>query len=400
MNWGDRRMLKFPLDRVCLFSACVAVASAAADDKLPPCPDEAAPRSGHAVGATFLDREAREPDTATQVLDWLANSPSPTAPEGKAEASRGRFQTVEGPHAILIHQLSPIDAARRLAVIEATVDAFYREFEGLGFRLEPIRESLVSVAFRDRDLYRTALHRLGADGFANTSGFHHRPSGVVLGYDVRSTPEQRAGRRQLAVFRERIDRLSDADRPFSPLTTSTRLDRLCAEADARRAELDDDWLRIELGTVAHETVHQLAVASGLEPFPGAFPTWLHEGLAMQFEAIQDGRWAGLEVDSSSRLSDWRAIENPPRLAALLRDDGLRNGYRQEAYAASWALVAYLRREQSARFVKLIEALRSSRSSTAIAAAEALGSDYAAIEAGWLDWGKALKSSRDGGRPRK
>ena len=50
---------------------------------------------------------------------------------------------------------------------------------------------------------------------------------------------------------------------------------------------------IDLGTAAHEMIHQLAADSGLLPHHDAFPTWLHEGFAAQFEVIRGGRWAGI-----------------------------------------------------------------------------------------------------------
>ena len=49
---------------------------------------------------------------------------------------------------------------------------------------------------------------------------------------------------------------------------------------------------INEGTAAHEIIHLLAANSGLLPRHDAFPIWLQEGLAMQFEVIRGGRWAG------------------------------------------------------------------------------------------------------------
>ena len=57
--------------------------------------------------------------------------------------------------------------------------------------------------------------------------------------------------------------------------------------------LDLDRRSIDLGTAAHEMIHQLAVESGLVPRHDAFPHWLHEGLAAQFEVIRGGRWSGI-----------------------------------------------------------------------------------------------------------
>ena len=59
------------------------------------------------------------------------------------------------------------------------------------------------------------------------------------------------------------------------------------------------------GTLAHEMIHQLAADSGLLPRHDAFPYWLHEGFAAQFEVIRGGRWAGISRAHDLRLPDWR-----------------------------------------------------------------------------------------------
>ena len=44
--------------------------------------------------------------------------------------------------------------------------------------------------------------------------------------------------------------------------------------------LDLDRRSVDLGTAAHEMIHQLAVDSGLVPRHDMFPVWLHEGLGV------------------------------------------------------------------------------------------------------------------------
>ena len=88
------------------------------------------------------------------------------------------------------------------------------------------------------------------------------------------------------------------------------LDRLEREAAYRTAILDLDWRAIDLGTAAHEMIHQLAADSGLLPRHDAFPYWLHEGFAAQFEVIRGGRWAGIGRAHDLRLIDWRNIQLP------------------------------------------------------------------------------------------
>ncbi len=136
------------------------------------------------------------------------------------------------------------------------------------------------------------------------------------------------------------------------------IDRLEREAVFRTALLDLDWRSIDLGTAAHEMIHQLAADSGLLPHHDAFPYWLHEGFAAQFEVIRGGRWAGIGRAHDLRLTDWRNIRSPARLEQLVRDAGFGRGYQQELYAQAWALVYYLRTEHPGQFLTFIDLLRN------------------------------------------
>ena len=89
------------------------------------------------------------------------------------------------------------------------------------------------------------------------------------------------------------------------------------------------------------------------------PTPLHEGIAMQFEAIVGGRWAGLgaPVDApGSRLSRARARRPASNRRSATRASAPATS--AEAYARAWASVYYLRTERPAIFVSLLDGLRA------------------------------------------
>ena len=172
-------------------------------------------------------------------------------------------------------------------------------------------------------------------------------------------PEGRA--EALAARRRALQQLSEAI-DHLPRRGRLRLDlpgepaRLCDRAEARglleawRRDLDrrqllleTDRRAIDVGTAAHEMVHQLVRNSGLIRRHDDFPVWLHEGLATQFEVVRGGVWAGVGRVHDIRLPDWRAIAPPPPLIPLLRDLGFEHGYRRDLYAQSWALVYFLAR---------------------------------------------------------
>ena len=119
------------------------------------------------------------------------------------------------------------------------------------------------------------------------------------------------------------------------------IERLEREASYRTALLDLDWRSSDLGLAAHEMVHQLAADSGLAPRHDAFPYWLHEGFAAQFELIRGGRWAGISRANDLRLPDWRGL-HPAKLERSGAGRGLRPGLQRDLYAQAWSLVYYLR----------------------------------------------------------
>ena len=136
------------------------------------------------------------------------------------------------------------------------------------------------------------------------------------------------------------------------------IERLEREVAYRTALLDLDWRSSDLGLAAHEMVHQLTADSGLVPRHGAFPNWLHEGFAAQFELIRGGRWAGISRANDLRLPDWRGLQSSARLEKLVRDAGFGRGYNRDLYAQAWALVYYLRTRHSAEFLTFLDLLRN------------------------------------------
>ena len=183
----------------------------------------------------------------------------------------------------------------------------------------------------------------------------------------------------------------ESARTIDRATALALIDRL--EREVRREELLLDLERraINEGTAAHEIVHLLAANSGLLPRNDAFPVWLQEGLAMQFEVIRGGRWAGISRANDPRLLDWRRIQPAPSLEPVVRDLGYGRGYRRDLYAQAWSLVYYLRLEHGPQFLTFLDLLRgpdasladllpSDRSLTAFR--RAFGSDLETLDRDW------------------
>ena len=286
----------------------------------------------------------------------------------ETKESRGR-------HVLLLHQHQEAEAVERIAILERVITGFHLLFAAQGIELNVPRQRLVSAWFVDRKDYLAFLHRQNADAFATTSGYFHPTWDAVVAYDSRSGEKHRSAREALTARKAELGRLSDAihdmpargrlrvklaDEPARGVTRTEGqaiIDRLGREAAFRTALLDLDWRAIDLGTAAHEMVHQLAAKSGLVPHHDAFPYWLHEGFAAQFEVIRGGGWSGISRAHDLRLPDWRSLRSPAKLERLVRDTGFGQGYQRDLYAQAWALVYFLRTQRAQQFLTFLDLLR-------------------------------------------
>jgi hypothetical protein len=287
----------------------------------------------------------------------------------------GQFQIARGTHVVLLHQHGAKDAQERIEHLERVFAAFYIDFSRQGMELAIPTKRLPSIWFAKRADYQAFLKLENAQAFLNTQGYYHPTRALVVTYDSR-TDEPQASKRdaletQAARLREielrieqmprgarlRMTRLSGGNRTCDQSQARAELAAFERDLVRQRVLLDAAWRELDLPIAAHELAHQLVAASGLAPHYHSFPIWLHEGLAMQFESLRGGRWAGLETPSSLRLAVWNSLDSAPVLAALLRDEGLEHGYRREPYAQAWAFVHFLRNCDSKTYVDLFDNLR-------------------------------------------
>jgi hypothetical protein len=360
-------------------------------------------------------RELRraDPDDAptarmAAVLDHLAHSCNDPETGPFLRALGVPVEAARGPHVLLLHQRDEAEARARVALLEKVTTAYFLFFAAQGIELEPPRRRVVFAWLNEQEDYLTFLRAQDAAVFATTRGYFHPTWNAVIAYDARSTERQRNGREtaaarraELSRFQETLDRMptgaklrvtltGQAARTLSKLDASALRERL--ERDVVRDEvlLDLERRAIDEGTAAHEIIHLLAANSGLHPRHDAFPRWLQEGLAMQFELIRGGRWAGISRVHDLRLPDWRKFQ-PPQLEPLVRDEGMSRGYQRDAYAQTWSLVYFLRTRHPAEFLTFLDVLRGPDTSLSeLAPADrflaafrrAFGSDLESLERDW------------------
>ncbi|MFO0891468.1 MAG: DUF1570 domain-containing protein [Isosphaeraceae bacterium] len=341
------------------------------------------------------------------------------------KALRVPMDATRGPHIVLLHQRDAREAEHRVALLERVITGYYLFFAAQGIELTPPARRLVVAWFNEKDDYLTFLRTQDAAVFSTTRGYFHPTWNAVVGYDARSTERQETGhqataarRDELRRFRETVERMPPRSRLRVALTgepsrtlgknqaleLAVRLDR---EIDREELLLDLERRAIDEGTAAHEMIHLLAANSGLLPRHDAFPRWLQEGLAMQFELIRGGRWAGIGRAHDLRLPDWRRIQPPPPLEPLVRDRDFNRGYQRDAYAQAWSLVYYLRDRHPAKFLTFLDLLRSPDTSLAELPASdrslsafrrAFGDDLVGLEHNWNTFMSSMRTPLEQNAP--
>jgi hypothetical protein len=311
---------------------------------------------------------------------------------------------------LLLHQHTAEEASARLELLESVLTAYWLEFSRIGVHLELSRNKLIVFWFATKEGYQERMRANRSQPFLNTRGYFDPVSRVLLLSDARDDPDRRRALAQIETnatrleafaqsleslprgARIRIDRPGQAPLELDRSEAQAHQEMLTRELKRDRLLWELDWQSLDLAVSAHELVHALVVATGLAPRFESFPTWMHEGLAMQFESVRGGRWGGLAGANLLRRQDWHATnaEADPALANLLLDRGFERGYNQSAYARAWSFVAYLRRDREGSWLGVLDRLRQpiptqSRSKTWVrdAVLDAANLPLAELERDWL-----------------
>ncbi len=315
---------------------------------------------------------------ASQMLEvhdrWSKAWPNPDPRTFGSLRSAGS-QVARTDHLVLIHKLEPIEARHRLELMEQVLIGFALYNAAHGINLPP-PPKLVAVDFDDRRDFRTELSQRAGHAFEEATAHLDLGEMLVITLDTRTTPQYRDRLRAIERERTRLEALRDRCTALDPnkLITLPRPGRelLRIKAGAiepaikdRLRELDLDTLVLnlerldaDLGTAAHELVHQLVLTSGLVSRYRDWPVWLHEGYAMQFETVVGCRWAGIGPANPRRIRDWHMIDprDRPTLDEFLTT-GLGPGFDRENYAYAWALVYHLSHRATNRWWAWLDHLR-------------------------------------------
>ncbi len=322
------------------------------------------------------DRSHQPAGRMVAVLDRLKNIRKEPGLETFRGALGSDFEVARSDHFVLLHQHTEKEAAERLELLDRVERSFFLMMAARGIELRIPPRRLVSAWFGEQSDYLTFLKAHNAGAFLSTRGYFHPTYQAVVAFDARSTRQHKDGKENLAARRRDLDRLAKAIEQM-PARSRLRIEftgepaRTLGKPEAKEAlqRLTRDVARMELiqdldrraidvGTAAHELIHQLVAETGLAPNFDDFPRWLHEGFAAQFEVVRGGRWAGISRAHDLRLPDWRAIKGAPRLITRVQDHGAGRGYDRDVYAESWGLVYFLRQRHPDAFLTYVDKLRS------------------------------------------
>lgn len=338
----------------------------------------------------------------------------------QTKALAGTFRTTVGRWGVLLHQHTAEEARERLEVLERVVVAFYLYWTDLGLDLKLPETLFVSAWYEKQSDYLHFLDREHASGFRGTKGYYHPTRELVVAYDTREDDAMQQSRLAIEALKSELGRVNDIltrlprnarakfERPGEPARSLDRQgviklrERLVADLARRQVLADLQWREVELGTAAHEMTHLLIVKSGLASRFDAFPLWLHEGLASQFETIEGGRWSGIAKPHPLRLPDYRTITPTPRLAPLANDVGLGQGYSRDAYAACWSFVNYAIHERPTEFLTFIASIQGPGVPTRTRIdllRRAFGQDVPDLERDWHAWIRGQQTSLERESPR-
>lgn len=250
------------------------------------------------------------------------------------------FTVTETEHYLILANSSEDYAEFCGKMLEKVSTEFQKFLAGLGVDVKlPERRLpvLIFAAVADFEAYAGQLHP--EISFADTPGFYTVRDNLVL--------------------------LQDLTRDRSLRTTA-----------AIRRSLADQPLQV--ATIIHEAVHQLAFNTGVQVRMADNPVWFAEGFSLCFEQPSLRTpllWMRPNLVNARHHAEFLRISEdsalPIPLADLIRKDALfqQSGTAAAAYAESWALVTWLVRERPEQLGKWIERLRQQKPLEPVTAAE-------------------------------
>ncbi|MGA1267070.1 MAG: DUF1570 domain-containing protein [Phycisphaerales bacterium] len=289
-----------------------------------------------------------------------------------ARAARPEMRMRSSEHYVLLTDAPMEHADDVLDLLETTHDIFHREMRKLGLEPAPLRHRLVAVLFRDQDDYLKFMAEVDRVQQAWASGYYSQRNDRLVIFDALTAADVQQARRGTRAGRDRArgaagrsgGRVLETGGSGSRATEAERAQDRQRAAIVRQA--DDRFV----GTVTHEAAHQLFFHTRVQDpaAPHAYPLWLSEGLATNFEADEreDGDFGFGAHNESRRQAKQEAVRKDALipLRVMIGSDRIApNGGQpsREAlgtfYAQAHVFTQWLARHRTAELRHYLQALR-------------------------------------------
>jgi hypothetical protein len=238
----------------------------------------------------------------------------------------------------------------RLRDCEMLYSTFCNHFRHKGFTVHDPDTKLMLAIFDSQAGFEAYL---GQKVSPLVTGIYHKQSNRLVTYDYGTNDSYLASKRRAE---------TETRRNSSDLERLSNLEALSRKAQDVRAAAN-------VGTMMHETAHQLSFNCGLFNREGDVPLWAAEGLACYCECTVNGAWQGIGELNPERLAALAAMVREARKPIPLKDlvgsdDWLRSQTDKRrlllGYAQSWALFRMLMEQQPRALEKYLQSIYSRR----------------------------------------
>ncbi|MCC6284820.1 MAG: DUF1570 domain-containing protein [Phycisphaerales bacterium] len=289
---------------------------------------------------------------------------------GEVEAALGpAFRRMESAHFVVLSDSDPEWVRSRLAMMEHTRREFFRVARSLNLPVVPHERKLLCILIESYDDFIAYSAEHDGISAAWIAGYYSLPHNRVVFYNDVNGP----------AFSPRLETLAERHRASKVRHAGAAAPTGAHEARDPARETEQAMREVErlasdfsVAKTVHETVHLLSFNTGLQSPSRAYPIWLSEGLASNFETPDTSGTFGPGMVSSERERTFARLLESGRLMPLGRLVGLaevppdETQAVEQVYAQAHVLFAHLYATRRVSLGRYFEDLSARTGSTSAA----------------------------------
>lgn len=230
-------------------------------------------------------------------------------------------------------------AEQRLALLEQVYESFLLKYCLEGVDLNVPKERMMVVLFADRDNYLIFSKSLTPDA-EKAAGFFHKIKNISVFYDQSTNDDM------IKLLKFKVEMRRAKKEAMRVRATNTKdIVHLVNALDLMIEVIRENQ---DIEVVSHETTHQMAGNTGLQPNDSTMPTWAAEGVATYFESPKEAAWAGIGAVNETRLAMYRTLQGNTQRSNInfivsnrIFIQASSGEETLHAYAQAWALTHFL-----------------------------------------------------------